>query len=181
VRYFPKISGKRIYLSPINPDDAELFTKWGNDPEVAKTLGAYPHMRSLPSERKALEETSDSRHSFVIVLKENDELLGSTSLKNIDNLNRNATLGLFIGEAERRGKGYGAETIRLLLGYGFDVLNLNNVMLYVHGDNVQGIACYKKVGFKEIGRRREAIIKGGRFLDDVCMDILANDFKEKHG
>ncbi|MCL2557644.1 MAG: GNAT family N-acetyltransferase [Treponema sp.] len=178
MRYFPKITGERVYLSSVNPEDAPLFAKWGNDPEVAITLGAYPQMRSLASERKTLEETGESWHDFAIVLKENDELLGGARLMGIDRINRRATLGLFIGEAERRGKGYGAEAIGLVLSYGFDVLNLNNVMLYVHSDNAQGIACYQKAGFKEIGRRREAIIRGELFLDDVCMDILAREYKE---
>ena len=30
--YFPKITGKKVYLSPMNPDDLETYTKWMNDP-----------------------------------------------------------------------------------------------------------------------------------------------------
>lgn len=64
-----------------------------------------------------------------------------------------------IGEEENRNKGYGTETLKLLISYGFDYLNLNNIMLSVYSFNGNAISCYKKVGFKEIGRRRETMIK----------------------
>ncbi|MCL2609542.1 MAG: GNAT family N-acetyltransferase [Treponema sp.] len=177
MKYFPKIIGERLYLSPINPENLECYVKWLNDPDVAKNLGLYSQMLSLTNEKKTLEKMSDEGHNYAIILKENDELLGNISLMEIDGVHRHATLGLFIGEAERRGKGYGTEAIRLILGYGFDTLNLHNIMLNVNSSNAQGIACYKKVGFKEIGRRREARFVDGRFFDNVFMDILATEFR----
>lgn len=36
---------------------------------------------------------------------------------------------------------------------------------------------YKKVSFKEIGRRREAICFAGEKYDEVYMDILASEFE----
>ena len=63
-----------------------------------------------------------------------------------------------------------------MLNYGFKTLNLHNVMLLVHSDNEHGLACYKKVGFKEFGRRREAKFKNGKYIDVVYMDILQTEF-----
>ena len=31
MKYFKKVIGKRIYLSPRSPEDTEIFTKWLND------------------------------------------------------------------------------------------------------------------------------------------------------
>ena len=42
--------------------------------------------------------------------------------------------------------------------------------------NAAGAACYRKVGFKEIGRRRKARYWGGAWHDVVYMDLLAEDF-----
>ena len=50
-------------------------------------------------------------------------------------------------------------------------------MLSVHADNHAGISCYKKVGFKEAGRRREWVYKNGKYLDKIYMDILAREFE----
>ena len=76
-----------------------------------------------------------------------------------------------------RSNGYGTESLRLLLDYGFNYLNLNNIHLGVKAFNERAIACYKKVGFKEYGRRREAYFLNGKYYDHVFMDILAREFK----
>jgi len=175
MKYFKKIIGERIYLSPMNRDDAEIYTKWLNDKEVAINLGHYAKVISLNSEQKALEEMTSDGYNFAIV-KNNDTLIGNISLFSINHTSRSAVVGLFIGEKENRSKGYGSEALRLVLGYGFNTLNLHNVMLNVYSDNEQAIACYKKVGFAEFGRRRESYFKNGRYVDDVHMDILDVEF-----
>jgi RimJ/RimL family protein N-acetyltransferase len=43
--------------------------------------------------------------------------------------------------------------------------------------NERAIHCYQKVGFREIGRRRQARIIGGIKYDAVLMDILAEEFQ----
>jgi len=176
MRYFKKIIGERIYLSPMNKDDAEIYTKWLNDVEVAANLGQYAKVITLNNEQKYLEDmTSKGDYNFAIV-KNDDTLIGNIGLHNIRHTNRSAITGIFIGEKENRGKGYGSEALRLILDYGFNTLNLHNIMLNVFSDNEQAIACYKKVGFTEFGRRREACFKGGRYVDDVHMDILDREF-----
>ena len=34
MRYFKKIEGEKVYLSPINLDDCELYVKWLNNPRI---------------------------------------------------------------------------------------------------------------------------------------------------
>ena len=175
MRYFKKITGERIYLSPMNKDDVEIYTKWMNDAEVSVNLGQYTKMITLNSEQKNLESMTSDGQNFAIILND-DTLIGNISLFEIDNISRKATVGLFIGEKENRGKGYGTEALRLILNYGFKMLNLHNIMLLVHSDNEQGIACYKKAGFREFGRQREAKFKNGHYFDVVYMDILHTEF-----
>jgi len=176
MRYFKKLIGERIYLSPINIDDAEIYTKWLNDFAVSGGLGNFRMMISLESERKILEQLSTEGHNYAIILAKDDTLIGNIGMMDIDNINRTATVGLFIGESENRSKGYGSEALHLILDFGFKSLNLHNIMLHVHSDNAQGIACYKKVGFKEFGRRREARFIDGKYIDLVHMEILAVNF-----
>jgi len=57
-------------------------------------------------------------------------------------------------------------------------INLHNVMLQCDSDNKQGIACYKKVGFREFGRRRSSTYKDGNYLDTVHMDILSHEISD---
>ncbi|GHU81206.1 N-acetyltransferase [Clostridia bacterium] len=179
MRYFRKIVGDRLYLSPFDRDDPEIVAKWAewmNDRAVADYFDGYHTLVSLADAKKKLAELMDYR--FAMVLIESDALIGHISLHNIDHLNRNAFIGIFIGDAENRGKGYGAEAVRLVLDYGFKALNLHSVMLSVHADNHAAISCYKKVGFKESGRRREWIFKDGKYIDKIYMDILARELGE---
>lgn len=179
--YFRKIVGERLYLSPFDAEDAEIQLKWAqwmNDRAVSDTFDGHKNHTSLSGAKKFIQELTG--HRFFIVLLDGDALIGQISLHNIDHLNRNAFLGVLIGETERHGKGYGAEAVRLLLDYGFNTLNLHNIMLSVHEDNHAGIACYKKVGFKESGRRREWVFKNGRYYDVIYMDMLAREYKRDH-
>lgn len=176
MRYFRKIIGDRLYLSPVNADDKETYVRWMNDVAVAGTFRQYDLVVSLTSEMKWLFEPDSDMQRYAMVLIDGDVMIGSIALQNINHLDRHAFLGIFIGEEEHRGKGYGAEAIRLLLNYGFKTLNLNNVMLSVHADYPAGIACYKKLGFKEAGRHREWVFKDGKYVDVIYMDILAREF-----
>ncbi len=176
MRYFKKICGQTVYLSPVNPADCEQYTAWVNDPAVSTHLGQHASLYSLSSERSTLESMAANGYNFAIVRLSDDQLLGNISFCDLHQRNQRAECGLFIGEAENRGKGYGTEALRLLLDYGFNTLNLRNVMLRCYATNEQGIACYRKVGFKEIGRRRQALYVNGVFIDDVYMDILKEEF-----
>ncbi|MDR0928636.1 MAG: GNAT family N-acetyltransferase [Oscillospiraceae bacterium] len=175
MRYFRKVSGERVYLSPMNPDDVIQYTEWINDPAVSVLTGGYPRMYSYPVEQQALERMCAEPAQFAIVASDGDLLIGNMGLMDINYIDGTATLGIFIGRAEYRGKGYGAEAIRLMLGFAFHTLNLRNIMLEVHANNAQGIACYQKCGFKEIGRRTGAKFIGGRYQDLVFMEALRGE------
>ena len=176
MRYFKKLIGDRIYLSPINKEDFEKYTEWINDLEISMNLGNAHQIYTLHKEKEFLEEVSEN--SFAIILKENDQLIGNCGLIDVEQVTKKAELGIFIGEKEYLNRGYGTEAIKLLLDYGFNLLNLHNIMLEVFSFNKRAISCYKKVGFKEIGRRREAREIAGKKYDEVFMDILATEFTE---
>lgn len=174
---YKKMIGKRLYLAPIDIDDAPFYLKWMNDEAVAKNYGQYTALVSSASDLKWLFEPDRGVHRYGIVPLDGDVLIGSVSLHDIHPLNRTAFMGIFIGEAAYRGRGYGAEAIRLILEYGFKTMNLNNIMLSVHADNAAGISCYKKVGFREASRRREWVFKDGKYVDVMYMDLLAREFE----
>ena len=175
--YFKKIKGERVYLSPMCIEDAPKYVKWMNDFEVTDGVNGSRNVVTLESEMKWIEENNKAgNYNFAIVKKENDELIGNCSFHDYDKIYGNATVGILIGEKENRNKGYGCETLKLLIGYGFDYLNLNNIMLSVYSFNDIAINCYKKVGFKEIGRRRGAIVKKNKRYDIIYMDIIKEEY-----
>ena len=179
MKFFKKLVGDNIYLSPRNVDEEilEKFTEWLNDFETTDYIGRSAQLTTLDGERKYFENSKDDSYSFFIVRLEDNELIGTVSLEQINHINRSATLGIFIGDKSGRNKGIGTEAIRLILEYGFKYLNLNNIKLDVMEFNERAQACYKKCGFKEYGRRRKSEFIYGKYYDRVEMDILAEEFE----
>ena len=179
MRFHKKLIGEKCYLSPVTEEDAEKWADWFNDLEVTIPLGdeAYTPTSASKERKIAIEILQSGAHVFSIVDLKSDELIGRCMLFQIDNINQHAKLGIVIGEKSYWSKGYGQEAVGLLLDYGFNLLNLHNIMLGVFDYNKAAIKCYKKVGFQEIGYRREVRIIGGKKYNMIFMDILADEFK----
>ena len=181
MKYFKKLIGDRIYLSPTNTEDAEIFTEWLNDFETTDYVARSAFIASSEGEKKFFEESiSDKNYQFFIVTLDDDKLIGTVSLLKLKPIDRTATLGIFIGNKEYRIKGYGTEAIKLLLDFGFNYLNLHSIKLDVLSFNERGIKCYQKCGFKECGRRRECRFINGKYYDSIEMDILDSEFHENY-
>ena len=181
MKYFKKLVGEKIYLSPMNIEDVEQYVKWFNDFKTTDGVGSSKSLINLESEREWVETSlKQGNYIFAIINLETDELIGNCGIDSINSTDRTATLGIFIGEEENRNKGYGAEALKLLLDYGFNYLNMHNIMLQVKSFNERAIACYQKVGFKEIGRRRESNFLNGKYYDDISMDMLQSEFTESY-
>ncbi len=103
-----------------------------------------------------------------------ETLIGGVDLRGIDYRTGTAELGIALYEPEIWGGGYGSEAVRLICQYGAFHLGLHNIMLKVFGFNVRAIRAYEKVGFREIGRRREAVRLGQERFDEVYMDLLTS-------
>ena len=171
MKYFKKIVGERLYLSPMNVEDIETYVKWMSDRKVTDNLGNTRSVCTLPLEKEYIESRKSSDYDFSIVLND-DTLIGNISLMNVNLVSRKATLGIFIGEEKHRSKGYGTEAIKLLVDYGFNILGLHNIDLNVFEFNKGAIKAYEKVGFKEYGRRHESYYLDGKFHDEISMEII---------
>ena len=178
MKYFKKLVGDRIYLSPRNIEDAEIFTEWMNDFETSDYIGRSHMVLTAENEKKYFENSMNAEASFFIVTLEDDKLIGTISLEKIDHINRCAILGIFIGDKNYRNNGYGTEAIKLILEFGFKYLNLKNIKLDLMEFNERAMKCYKKCGFKEYGRRRKCRFINGKYYDLIEMDILDEEFNE---
>ena len=114
MKYFPKLVGSRLYLSPMNVEDAPIYVKWLNDKTVSENIGLDMKVTTLEGEKEWLKKNLNN-YNFAIVLKESDELIGNCGFDEIDLIHQNAKLSILIGEEEKRGQGYVKEAIKLLL------------------------------------------------------------------
>lgn len=177
--YFQKITGEKCYLSPINPDDAARFTKWVNDLEVVQYTSLATVNLNVPNETEALNRLSREHH-YTIVEKDRHQPIGSCGFMDLNQWDGTAEIGIFIGDKDFWNAGYGTESMCLLIDYGFQYLNLENILLRVFDFNKRGQACYEKVGFKQIGKRRNALKRFQSSHDIIYMDIIPGDFYKKY-
>jgi len=159
-----------------------IWSEWLSDPDVAIPLGDEAYY--VYSAGKVREEISGiiSRQEpvFTIVDLMTDEPIGRGLLFGVNAIDGTAQLGLFIGKKELWDQGFGVEAVRLLLDYGFNLLNLHAIMLGTYAFNRRAQRCYEKAGFRVIGRRRQARLLGGVRHDAILMDILASEFESPY-
>jgi RimJ/RimL family protein N-acetyltransferase len=174
------VVGERVALGPLHRGLLPLLWRWENDVGLAALTGdparpLTPEAIEADYERYAKAERPDAAR-FAIYERATLRPIGTAGLIRIDHLHRTAEFGIGIGEADCWGKGYGTEATRLVLDYAFTALGLHNVALRVFAFNERAIRAYRRAGFKEIGRRREAHRLGERAFDELLMDCLATEF-----
>lgn len=170
------VRGTKVALGPYLFEHHEAFLTYIQEPEVSIYGSNTFDVRSPTSDAEEFKKTVKDAALFTIFELENLSMIGQSSLRGIDHRNGIATFGISIGRKEFWGKGYGTETIKLVLDYGFRFLNLHNIKLRTASFNERGQGAYLKAGFKEIGRRRSAILLNGQRYDEVYMDCVANEF-----
>ena len=174
--------GKRIRLRAIEREDLPRFVVWLNDPEVRQNLQLFQPL-SLAQEEgwfKEILQRPVEEQPLVIEIKtaEGWQAAGNVGLFAIRNADRAAEIGIFIGEKNFWGQGYGTEGMRLMLKHGFKELNLNRIFLRVYETNLRGIRSYEKAGFKQEGRLRQDRFMDGKYIDVILMSVLRSEWKE---
>ena len=104
-----------------------------------------------------------------------ERLVGGCTLASLDLENGSASYHIAIGEPDARGRGIGSAATQLAADFALGGLGLNRLSLTVFSFNTAAIRCYERVGFREEGRAREAIIRDGRRWDEIQMGLLASD------
>ena len=143
----PFLIGKKIYLRPVELEDAKFLLKGENDPIVRKSLFlALPV--SLTSEQEKIEQYTKSKEAIVLIIieKETNEPLGQTAFFRIDYISRSAIFYLAILDSVQWSKGFGSQVTQLMVDYAFETLNLNRIQLHVCAENTPAIKIYERVG-----------------------------------
>lgn len=175
------IYGERIRFRAVEREDLPRFVAWLNDPEVLQGLLLYLPLSLNDEENwyESMMKRPTDEHPMVIEIQQADEWLpiGNCGFVKIDWRNRSGEIGIFIGEKRLWNQGYGTDAMRLLLQHGFHTLNLNRIALDVYNTNLRAVRSYEKAGFVHEGRKRQAIFKGGKYLDILQMSVLREEWE----
>ena len=152
-----------IYVRP-SFDLVPQYLEMVNDIEnVAKFIG---ERRTLLTEQEEIDYIKDKMDKdatmFSMLEKNTREFIG-----NIEFFNRvddEAEWGIVI-TTKMQNKGYGKESLKRSVEYGFNELNLKRIYLEVYANNPRAIHIYENCGFKEYDRTDV----------DVFMEILKDE------
>ncbi len=175
------IIGERVRLRGLEKEDLQAFVSWFNDPEVRRNLMMVQPL-SMGQEEKwyadMLNRPVDEPPLCIEVKQGKDwVLIGNLGFTHIDQHDRSAAVGISIGEKRFWNQGYGTEAMRLIVGHGFENLNINRIYLHVYETNPRGKRCYEKAGFSVEGRLRQARFMRGKYVDVFIMSILKSEWK----
>lgn len=80
-------------------------------------------------------------------------------------------LSISLGRDFQR-KGYGTESTKMLVDYGFKNLQLHKISLEVYEFNKEAIKMYERLGFVKEGHYRKHSFKDGKYVDLIFMSLL---------
>ena len=162
-----------IYLRPMTYEDTDLVVKWRNTDAVRKNF-IYQALFTRESHENWIRTKVETGEVVQMIICEagTDKPVGSVYIRDIDRNHQKAEYGIFIGEEDARGKGYGTSAARLMIRYSFEELGLHRLFLRVYADNQQAIRSYEKAGFEKEAYLREDVCIDGVFRDIVLMGVL---------
>lgn len=172
-----ELTGEKLYLREIAVTDTEDIVRWRNRDEV-RAFFINRDLFTIESHTAWLNTVvaQGKAAQFIIVDKSKDYAFGSVYLRDIDYGYKKAEFGIFIGEEQYRGAGYGSEAIRLILEYGFEHLQLNKISLRVLADNPRAIKAYENAGFVREGYLRQEHFIENKYVDIILMAILRDEY-----
>jgi RimJ/RimL family protein N-acetyltransferase len=173
------VAGQRVGLGALRRDLIPTYVRWRSDLEVLRALGEsdqVPTVEAMEAWYEGATTPGNGEVHFTIYDLNDLAPVGTALLVRVDQRAGTAEFGLTIGE--RRNQGLGTEATKLVLDWAFTVMGLHNVLLVTFSWNLPAIRAYSKAGFREIGRRRGAVVTLGQRYDQVLMDAVAEEFTD---
>ncbi|MEU0427143.1 GNAT family protein [Streptomyces canus] len=174
-------SSQRLRLRELTVDDVDAVFAIYGDPEATEHLSFEPRTHEQVGQivaRSIASATAEPRDEYALAIVERDTnaLIGYGRLAMDPHQQRAATFG-FALRPDAWGVGYGLETVRLLLGLGFDDLDLHRIWGARSPLNEASAKTMTGAGMIEEGTIRAHIKKAGRWRDSVVHSILDEEWK----
>ena len=164
------IDGEKINLRPMGYDDTDLIVNWRNQPFIRDNMiyrklftheGHHEWIKTMIETGKAIQ--------FIIEEKVSGRPIGTTYLRDINYDQEKAEFGVFIGEADAIGFGYGTEAARMMLDFAFNTLKLHKIYLRLISTNTAAERSYQKAGFIREAYLKDEVKIEGEFVDIILM------------
>ena len=181
-----KIVGKKVTLRAVEQKDIEDLHAWANEPEIQRLSGNSYFPSSLDFHKDWYEKQRIDTKGVRLAIVPNDkieipnqpsEIVGLSTILDIDWRNGRAWHGVLIGTKQTHGKGYATDAILTTMKYCFEELRLNRLDGGVHEENKASFHVYcNKLGWKVEGKKRQYFYQNGRYWDYIVVGVLKEDY-----
>ncbi len=149
----------KLSVRPITMDDTDLIVMWRNKPRimnnflVREPITHEDHVHWMHEK----VEAGLVRQFIILEHADGDERpIGSVYIRDIDMDERTAEYGIFIGEDDALGHGYGNDIVNWAVAYARD-MGIRTFYLRVLTDNTPAVRSYEQAGFKPIRIEKDFI------------------------
>lgn len=137
-------------LRRLKCEDAPLMLEWMHDKNVTENLQANFAAKTLEDcVQFIVSSKTDMKNEHFAIVDENDEYMGTVSLKNIDESAANAEFAISIRTCAM-GRGYSKSGMAEMIRWGLEQRKLEMIYWCVSPDNKRAVRFYDKNGYKRI-------------------------------
>lgn len=137
---------KNIVLEPLSKNKIELVRNWRNSPEIFVNMQYQSFISKVEQINWFEKIQKENSHYFII--KTNEKDVGLIHINKINDQEKTAEVGLFIGEKDFVGTGVAIYASFLLLLFAFEKLQLKKLKAKVNLNNKTAIDYNAFLGFE---------------------------------
>lgn len=166
-----------ILIREARPEDAAAlivhFRQIFAEPGINLITEADEFSPPVESESRIIRQMANSPNSLFLVAEIDDRIVGQLTLEGGKrrNVQHTAVLGITVANGWR-GRGVGHRLIDYAIRWARESDVITRVELHVFSRNERAMRLYEEFGFIVEGRRRNAVIRDGVYLDDLVMGLL---------
>lgn len=159
-----------LRLRPLEREDLRFVHQLSNNASVMRYWFEEPY--ETFDELSSLYDThvhDQGERRFVV--EHEDLRAGLVELVEIDLIHRRAEFQILIAP-DWQGHGFAKQATLMALDYGFKVLNLHKIYLYVDTENDKASRVYARLGFQPEGELVDEFFSNGQYRNVVRMFML---------
>ncbi|MBD3928075.1 MULTISPECIES: GNAT family N-acetyltransferase [Staphylococcus] len=162
----------QINLRALKKSDSNLILNWMKNEKLRYLIGTVYPITELEHENWFQNRMLEKDNRMFVIDLDNKKSIGIVGFKNLDWVNRNSELFIYIGDEEYWGKGYGTQALELIIKFAFNKLNLHMLYLEVFSYNKNATKTYERLGFKQDGILRQSKFQDGKYYDKIIMSKI---------
>jgi ribosomal-protein-alanine N-acetyltransferase len=166
---------KRLIIKPVEESDLPALLELQWDKEIMKYMKFSPI--STEDQKAWFASLGKGCKAFTILQKTKGkhQLIGLTSLNNIDYVNQRASWGMKL-KTNLQSKGIGYEASLIIIHYGFHYLNLRKIHADFLEENKNSKGLTDKIGLRQEGILIDHVYQNGAFKNLTLVGMLKSEF-----